>query len=649
MTPERVEARTRAALALTWIALVVIGWTLGTLAAIPSLGLACLVAGSVALVLNGRLRLDPFAQGVGTLVTVVLAASGAAWLLTDRSVPERIMVGCALLSLAIATFRLAQQAPRYGQAGTLAVLLIPLIVAGALPRGPAYAWAIAVWALCALFGRALDDPGEPAPLRTRPARLAGLAALIGATTLLAFGLALALPVVHGWLLDAITGSSHTRSAFGRHFELGSLSRIMSSPRLALQIRGDNPGYLRGVVYGLYRDGYWSEHGRSDAVPVAAAPLAEARAAAGHGAGRERWTLVTQYDSRAPALPLPLDVARLASDLETLQRTPQGIVFTAGRTHAVSYGFQRQWLAPGQPGSGALGHPPQPVDGAVPPGLRGALIAFANRHTDAAAAPARRIGELASLLQSRFEYSLQSRRASDLDPVLDFLQVEQRGHCEYFASAMALLARALGVPARVAGGYLVTERRDWDGAWIARERDAHAWTEVWLDGQWQIVDATPSAALAGLVRTPPGDWRLAGEWAWTLGADLWTWLGDAAVWLLIGGLLVLLVWLRIRALRRLRGATDARRMRIVPGSGLVRLERALARRGFTRAEGETLHAFADRIAARLDEEIADWLRHYAHWRYAGGGASTDVHMDDDPELAQLDAGVGPLLARIGRTP
>ncbi len=76
----------------------------------------------------------------------------------------------------------------------------------------------------------------------------------------------------------------------------------------------------------------------------------------------------------------------------------------------------------------------------------------------------------------------------------FLFDSQRGFCEHYASAFAVLMRAADVPARIVLGYQGGEMNPMGGHMIVRQSDAHAWNEVWLDGQgWRRVD--PTAAVA----------------------------------------------------------------------------------------------------------------------------------------------------------
>jgi transglutaminase-like putative cysteine protease len=81
-----------------------------------------------------------------------------------------------------------------------------------------------------------------------------------------------------------------------------------------------------------------------------------------------------------------------------------------------------------------------------------------------------------------------------DSVDDFLFNTRRGFCEHFASAFTALARAAGIPAHVVTGYQGGEYNEMGGYLIVRQSDAHAWSEVWLEGRgWVRYD--PTAAVA----------------------------------------------------------------------------------------------------------------------------------------------------------
>ncbi|WP_433507409.1 transglutaminaseTgpA domain-containing protein [Pseudonocardia halophobica] len=92
-------------------------------------------------------------------------------------------------------------------------------------------------------------------------------------------------------------------------------------------------------------------------------------------------------------------------------------------------------------------------------------------------------------QSQFRYSLETAPGSGDDALVDFLTVGRAGYCEQFASAMAVMLRTQGVPARVAVGF--TAGTEGDGYRSVSTRDAHAWVEAWFPGHgWTTFDPTP---------------------------------------------------------------------------------------------------------------------------------------------------------------
>ena len=101
--------------------------------------------------------------------------------------------------------------------------------------------------------------------------------------------------------------------------------------------------------------------------------------------------------------------------------------------------------------------------------------------------------LTKFREEEYFYTLEPPRL-ERDSVDDFLFNTRRGFCEHFASAFTFMARAGGVPARVVTGYQGGEFNPMSGWFVVRQSDAHAWSEVWLEGRgWVRVD--PTAAVA----------------------------------------------------------------------------------------------------------------------------------------------------------
>lgn len=77
-----------------------------------------------------------------------------------------------------------------------------------------------------------------------------------------------------------------------------------------------------------------------------------------------------------------------------------------------------------------------------------------------------------------------------DAVEQFLFDMQQGYCTYYASAMAVMARSLGIPARLAIGYATGEFDATSNTYLVRQADAHAWVELYIDGRWLPFEPTP---------------------------------------------------------------------------------------------------------------------------------------------------------------
>ena len=101
--------------------------------------------------------------------------------------------------------------------------------------------------------------------------------------------------------------------------------------------------------------------------------------------------------------------------------------------------------------------------------------------------------LESYLRRNFGYTLNLSGKPGADPLAQFLFVTKAGHCEYFASAMAVMLRTLGIPSREVNGFLPGEFNDLAGDYIVRASDAHSWVEAYFpDSGWITFDPTPAS-------------------------------------------------------------------------------------------------------------------------------------------------------------
>jgi transglutaminase-like putative cysteine protease len=248
--------------------------------------------------------------------------------------------------------------------------------------------------------------------------------------------------------------------------------------------------------------------------------------------------------------------------------------------------KRRWQAAGAPAGS---------DGRAPAEAL-ALPAFWDADLQAAAAAL--AGPDAAQTAARIGAELRGRRYSlnyRLDrqaPFRDFFLNRRPAHCFWYATAAALALRANGVPSRLVTGYLVSEPLG-GGAFLVRERDAHAWAE-WQDGAgvWHTLDATPANYETVLADYGGGAFervwqRLAARFdAWWSQVEL----SDAQVQAVLLAGLAVLVGLFVREYRRLR--------RVAPTVGHSREWQRLWRR-FLRLSG---------LPERPQWTATDYLRH-----------------------------------------
>jgi len=102
--------------------------------------------------------------------------------------------------------------------------------------------------------------------------------------------------------------------------------------------------------------------------------------------------------------------------------------------------------------------------------------------------------LTARLKGEYKYQLYTPPPpEDLNPAEYFLFESREGHCEYFAGALCLMLRSLGIPARVVEGFAGFEKTDNPDELIVRFANAHAWVEAILDNSgWTTLDPTPPA-------------------------------------------------------------------------------------------------------------------------------------------------------------
>jgi len=234
-------------------------------------------------------------------------------------------------------------------------------------------------------------------------------------------------------------------------------------------------------------------------------------------------LVRVVGQTSDMLPLPLNAAGVVSPA-MLNQEPQGALRFDESLADPSYEVTVSPVARFQgPICVPLNDAMRQIMLALPPQINARVVELA-RSVAGDGDPLSRVIKIAQHLRGKHGYSLSYDPKSD-DPLASFILSDSAAHCEYFASALVIMARVARVPARLVTGYYAHESPGADRM-VVRERDAHAWAECWIDGTgWITMDATPSGGRPGAQLTPPSNWRLAWETVQDLPGRIRDWLGS----------------------------------------------------------------------------------------------------------------------------
>ena len=128
---------------------------------------------------------------------------------------------------------------------------------------------------------------------------------------------------------------------------------------------------------------------------------------------------------------------------------------------------------------------------LPEGIDDRVRQLTEEVTAPAASPMEKASLIEAFLKRNYRYTLDLNWIPGKQPVSTFLFDAKSGHCEYFASSMAIMLRTIGIPTRIVNGFLMGEYNPVGDAYIIRQSDAHSWVEVYITGSgWVEFDPTP---------------------------------------------------------------------------------------------------------------------------------------------------------------
>jgi hypothetical protein len=414
-----------------------------------------------------------------------------------------------------------------------------------------------------------------------------------------------------------TGSPRLQAVFNPE---ASVSRVL----LIQGGRGER--HLRMIAFDAYEDGQWHPALRERRFEPASAAALQTKVAG----KRLHFTPVADT---LELLPVPLEASSIESS-DALERDATGSLRAADVDTPTPYDVTVATNS-GSQSSLALG-----LDGAqraralLVPAQVDPRVAQLARDVGGAGDASSRVARIALHLRSNHAYSLRYDPGG-AEPLSDFILNTRSAHCQYFASAVVVMCRAAGVPARLVTGFYAHEPYGDDGV-VVRDRDAHAWAECWIDGSgWTTVDATPAAG-----RPDEAFPRISALRRWwenvqdfpRVVRDWFAGLRGSTIGLIVALASVVLtcVWVlrRLRAYRRRRNA-PSRATYSLPSAELQLVARAfekwLGRRGVPCAANVTwrehLRAVESRSPPPLDVPTCLlFINAYDHARFGGTNGS-----------------------------
>ncbi len=351
--------------------------------------------------------------------------------------------------------------------------------------------------------------GELASRRMAASLAAASPILVLSILLGAAAIFFVLPRVSAGYLSAYAPGGEISTGFSDRVELGRIGEIQQSSSVVMhiQIDGDERGSFdlkwRGVTLSKFDGRNWSNNRAMRPLP----PQLDGRFALPSAPRDARAAESRPVHYRVLMEPVGMNIFFLAGTAESLEGNYRNVgvddgggVFDLDFEHPVSRYQATSDIS--QPGAREL----RMAGGAYPAYLDAGYLRLPSSLDPRIPRLAEQIALLAdnsydkalaveTYLRTHFKYTPQLSRTVPRDPLADFLSERKQGHCEYFASSMAVMLRSRGIPARIVNGFRTGEFNDLTSQYVVRASDAHSWVEVFFPGYgWIAFDPTPGGSI-----------------------------------------------------------------------------------------------------------------------------------------------------------
>lgn len=328
-----------------------------------------------------------------------------------------------------------------------------------------------------------------------------LAAGVLAFTLLIF---FAIPRVSAGFFQNGAGESIRTSGFSDRVNLGAIGPIKRDPSIVMRVEIPDPSahrmdrlYLRGLAYDLYDGTSWTNQFTHRRELLETSPMTFAVRAPRNLGPTLRQNILLESLDTAVLFAAPF-AETVTGRFLTVQSDAAGGLYlpfpsSARMEYSVVSRISRFLAADRQP---------QPV--AYPESFLRHYLQTP-RESERVAALALEItrdqqtsydkaAAIERYLSQNFRYSLDIPVTRHGHPLDDFLFIRKTGYCEHYATAMVIMLRTVGIPARLVTGFLATEWNEYGNYYLVRQQDAHAWVEIHLPRSgWIYMDPTPAVS------------------------------------------------------------------------------------------------------------------------------------------------------------
>lgn len=310
-----------------------------------------------------------------------------------------------------------------------------------------------------------------------------------------------LPRVGGAGFGSDQNKVSASTGFSDSVKLGGSGSISQSDAVVMRVRLDDNSALlgdthwRGVALDKFDNLTWSKSGKVSKQVFARSDrdLIQVDIATGHESLSTQTVYLEPLDT--PVLFGLSKIVGLQGDFPFLTKDSEGSVTVPKGGDRTSYKVVSDRSLPSpdrlhadnDPYSTEMGNYLATPDAGLDPRIAKLAFDITSKYSDRLS----KAIAVESYLQNNFGYTLEMK-AGGPQPLADFLFNVKEGHCEYFATAMAVMLRTQGIATRVVNGFQQGEYNDAADIWIVRQRDAHSWVEVYFPHEktWVAFDPTP---------------------------------------------------------------------------------------------------------------------------------------------------------------